>query len=271
MVEKDKLLIWQQNINKSPTCQHDLLSGDILMKENIDILALQELAISFNNMSIVAKDWMPIYPSTHGSSLDNTRSLLLVRSQISMDSWTQLNFPSGDVTAIQFTGIWGKLMLFNIYNDSKHNNTIRLLTKYYRDNQSNIGYNASGNVHTIWVGDFNRHHPYWDNPGDNRLFTREATIAAELLIEAVAENGLELALTRGIPTCCHNATKCWSRLDQVFVSEHSIGMVTACITLPEHRGINTDHLPILMELNLAMSILEDNPIPNFREVDWDEF
>jgi len=53
MVEKDKLLIWQQNVNKLPTCQHDLLSGDILTKENIEILALQELAISFNNMSIV--------------------------------------------------------------------------------------------------------------------------------------------------------------------------------------------------------------------------
>ena len=128
-------------------------------------------------------------------------------------------------------------MLFNIYNDGKHNNTIRLLTKYHRDNQSNIGYNASGNVHTIWVGDFNRHHPYWDDLGDDRLFTREATTAAELLIEAVAKNGLELALPWGILTHCHNATKRWSRLDQVFVLEHSIGMVTACNTLPEHRGI----------------------------------
>jgi len=66
-----------------------------------------------------------------------------------MDSWTQLDFPSGDVTAIQITSVWGKLMLFNIYNDGKHNNTIRLLMKYHRDNQSNIGYNASGNAHMI--------------------------------------------------------------------------------------------------------------------------
>ena len=121
------------------------------------------------------------------------------------------------------------------------------------------------------MGDFNRHHLYWDDLGDDRLFTREAITAAELLIKAVAENGLELALPWGVLTHCHNATKCWSRLDQVFVSEHSMGMVTACNTLPEHRGINTDHLPILTELNLAMSILEDNPILNFREVDWDEF
>ena len=48
-------------------------------------------------------------------------------------------------------------------------------------------------------------------------------------------------------------------------------MVTACDALPHHRGINMDHLPILMELDLAVNILEDEPIPNFREVDWDDF
>jgi len=271
MAVKDNLLIWQQNVNKSPTCQHDLLSGNKLTKENIDILALQEPAINFNNLSIAAKDWTTIYPTTHGSSPGNTRSLILIRSQISTDSWTQLDFPSGDVTVIQITGAWGKLTLFNIYNDGKHNNTIRLLTKYHKDNQANIGFNTSGNAHTVWVGDFNRHHPYWDDPGDDRLFTREATIAAELLIEAVAEIGLKLALPRGLPTHHHSATKRWSRLDQVFISEHSVSMVTACNTLPDHRGINTDHLPILTELNLATDILEVNPIPNFREVDWDEF
>ena len=271
MVVKDKLLIWQQNVNKSPTCQHDLLSGNKLTKENIDILALQEPAINFNNLSIAAKDWTSIYPSTHDSSPGNTRSLILIRSQFSTDSWTQLDFPSGDVTVIQITGAWGKLTLFNIYNDGMHGNTIRLLTKYHRDNRANIESTTNGNAHTLWVGDFNRHHPYWDDPGDDRLFTREATLAAELLIDAVADTGLELALPQGLPTHCHSATKRWSRLDQVFISEHSVSMITSCNTLPDHRGINTDHLPILTELNLAMDTLEVDPIPNFREVDWDKF
>jgi len=53
---KDILLIWQQNVNKLPTCQHDLLSGNKLTKENIDILAIQEPVINFNNMSIAAKE-----------------------------------------------------------------------------------------------------------------------------------------------------------------------------------------------------------------------
>lgn len=61
------------------------------------------------------------------------------------------------------------------------------------------------------------------------------------------------------------------RLDQVFISEHSVNMVNTCNTLVEHRGINTDHLPILTELDLETDIHDPDPFPNFREVDWEGF
>jgi hypothetical protein len=73
------------------------------------------------------------------------------------------------------------------------------------------------------------------------------------------------------PTHLHNVSKKWSRLDQVFLSEHSGNLLIACDTLTEHRGINTDHLPIRTELSLKVSINEEEPTLNFREVDWDEF
>jgi len=95
--------------------------------------------------------------------------------------------------------------------------------------------------------------------------------AAEPLIEAVANAGLELALPRGIPTHCHSVTKCWSRLDHVFISEESLGVLIACNALTDHRGINTDHIPILTELNLGVATNVAKPIPNFKDVDWDEF
>jgi hypothetical protein len=85
MAVKDQLKIWQQNLNKSPTCQYDLLSSSKLIKMNIDIVALQEPAINHNNLSIVAKDWITIYPSTHGSKPKSTRALLLIWVQISTD------------------------------------------------------------------------------------------------------------------------------------------------------------------------------------------
>ena len=126
-------------------------------------------------------------------------------------------------------------------------------------------------ANVIWLGDFNRHHPLWDDPNDKRLFTPEAMGAAEVLIEAIADIGLELALPSGTPTHQHNVTKCWSRLDQVFLSEHSDHMLISCNTRTDLRGILTDHLLILTLLDLLVEPAAETPYPNFREVDWEEF
>jgi hypothetical protein len=130
MVVKDKLKIWQQNLNKSPFCQYNLLSSNKLIKMNIDIVALQELAINHNNLSIAAKDWITVYPSMYSSKPKSTRVLTLIHVQISIEDWNQLEFPSEDVTVVQLSGSWGKLTIFNIYNEGMSNNTINLLTNY---------------------------------------------------------------------------------------------------------------------------------------------
>jgi endonuclease/exonuclease/phosphatase family metal-dependent hydrolase len=113
------------------------------------------------------------------------------------------------------------------------------------------------------VGDFNRHHLYWDDPNDTRLFTREVTSAAEKLIEVIADVGLDLALPSGIPMHRHNITKKWSRLDQVFISDHLENLLALCNMQPDHWGINTDHLPILMTLDINITTEELAEIPNF--------
>ena len=126
-------------------------------------------------------------------------------------------------------------------------------------------------MHTIWLGDFNRHHPIWDSPDDHRLFTNVALEAVEKLIGAVADAGLEMVLPSGTPTHKHSITKHWSRLDQVFLSDHSSNLLTICNTQPETRGINMDHLPILTELNLEVATAEQKSTYNFRDVNWEEF
>ncbi len=42
----DKLSIWQQNVNKSLTCQHNIISNKRLVTKGINIIALQEPALS---------------------------------------------------------------------------------------------------------------------------------------------------------------------------------------------------------------------------------
>ena len=126
-------------------------------------------------------------------------------------------------------------------------------------------------AHTLWVGDFNRHHPYWDDPNDTRLFTNDALRAAEYLIEAITSLGLELALPSGILTHLHNVTKKWTRLDQVFISEHSTDLVEACDTESRFRSTKMDHLPMVTKLNLEFPTAQPTVFCNFHEVDWGEF
>ena len=271
MAIEDKMKIWQQNVNKSPTCQHNLISSGELTNLGINIVALQEPAINAFDQTVVTKSWISVYPTIHNSDPGKTRSVILIRAELSTDTWNQLDFPSGDVTVVQFNGPWGKLNLFNIYNDGTNNDTVKLLTKFHKDNRATLEGENANNTHTIWVGDFNRHHPYWDDPKDMRLFTNEAIKAAELLIEAVAEAGLEMALPGKIPTHCHNVTKRWSRLDQVFLSEHSDNLLITCDTFTDQRGVNTDHLPIVTELSLAINTFTESPFPNFWNVDWPAF
>ena len=104
---KRQIAIWQQNINKSRTCQHDLISSGKLSEKGIDIVALQEPAINVFNKTIASREWKVIYPSTHAKDPGKTRTLLLVRDDLLTDGWEQLEFMSGDVTAIKLQGEWG--------------------------------------------------------------------------------------------------------------------------------------------------------------------
>jgi Endonuclease-reverse transcriptase len=219
----------------------------------------------------VSRDWIALYPTTHKKNPDKSRSVILLRATLCTDNWTQLDFPSSDVTAVQLMGTWRKLTIFNIYNDCNHDHTINALSKFLHKHTDFLEKATQGSAHVVWLGDFNRHHLHWDNHDDTRLFTKDATKAAETLIAATAEAGLELALPGGIPMHIHNVTKMWTRLDHVFISEHSMDLVTVCDTLTSKRGINSDHLPILTKLNLATEIMEESTSRNFRDVDWEEF
>ena len=202
-----KLSIWQQNVNKSPSCQHDIISNIHLTTLGINLIALQEPALSGSGITIAVRDWITIYPTNHTNNPLKTRSITLIKASVNSDSWSQLNFPSSDVTVTQITGNWGKITVFNIYNNGESEETVRQLMEYHSNNRASLERTPQGEAHIIWLGDFNRHHPYWDNPEDSRLFTNKATKAAEKLIEAVADAGLELALLSRIPTHEHSATK----------------------------------------------------------------
>ena len=265
------LKIWQQNVNKSRICQHDLISSARLTEKHIDIIALQEPAISDLAVTIATRDWRVVYPSTHTKDPSKTRTVILICADILTNNWTQIDFESGDVTVIKLTGTWGSLLLLNIYNDCEHDLTIEQVKQFQRciDDDQQVRYNDE--AHTIWLGDFNRHHPYWDNTSDTRLFTKGAINKAEKLISAVADAGLELALPPKIPTHKHNVSKKWTRLDHVFLSDHSLDALISCETITNDLSPNTDHLPIVTNLDLIIARAPAKQISNFKNVDWATF
>jgi hypothetical protein len=136
--ERKALAIWQQNLNKSPSGQHALISSGRLAKHNIDIIALQEPAVNFLNKTIASRDWIPIYPTTHDKAPEKTRTIILIRGDVLTESWEQLDFPSGDVTVLHIKEVWGTMTLFNIYNDCEHDVTLEALTAYHRQHTQSI-------------------------------------------------------------------------------------------------------------------------------------
>jgi len=263
--------IWQQNVNKSRISQHNLISSNYLVSKQVSIIALQEPAIDNDSFTLASREWVAIYPTLHRKPNMSTRAVTLIRTSLNLDMWEQIDFPSADVVVIQLHGEWGKVTIANVYNDCNNDDTIRLLTEFHIRNQAAVYQANIGTAHVLWVGDFNRHHPYWDDPRNDRLFTNEATAAAEKLIEAIADAGLDLVLPSGTPTHRHNVSKLWSRLDQVFISDHSENILVSCDTQPDHWGLNMDHLPILMVLDMKAEISENTEISNFRDVDWEAF
>ena len=76
----DKLSIWQQNVNKSPACQHNIISNKHLIMKGISIIALQEPALSEGRLTIALRDWITIYPSNHANNPLKTRSIMFIRA-----------------------------------------------------------------------------------------------------------------------------------------------------------------------------------------------
>jgi exonuclease III len=269
--DNNNIKIWQQNVNKSRICQHDLISSMRLIKKQIDIIALQELAISDFAVTITSRDWRVIYPLTYTKEPSKTRSVILIRADIHTNNWSQEDFDSGDITVIKLKGEWGALMLFNVYNNCKHDRTIDKIKNYQRTSDNHVSTHHNEETHTIWLGNFNWHHLYWDDVSDIRLFTKEVLDKAEKLISAVADTGLDFALPPKIPTHKHNVSKKWSRLDHVFLSEHLQDALISCEVLPDDLRVNTDHLPIVTNLDFSLTKAPAKKIANFQDVNWDKF
>lgn len=263
-----RLRIWQQNINKSKKAHMDLINSNV--HKEWDVLLLQEPYIDIFGNSKGNPMWTVLYPADKGTSNKVVRSVIMVKGAMKSDTYEEIKVPgSNDITAIQISGAYGRLAIFNIYNDGKHSDTLRLLDRYIGQNKGKICTKIDD--YMIWAGDFNRHHPLWDEERNAHLFTRKALDDAQVLIEMVAEHNMIMALPKDLPTLEAMNTKNWTRPDNVWASENLEERLVTCTTEPRLRGPGTDHVPILTVLELPVEMTVPKPSRNFRMTDWHAF
>ena len=266
---KTSLQIWQENLNKSATAQHCILSGPFTAKE-WDVVAIQEPVIDTLGNTKATPDWNVIYPTARYTQQDRIRAVTLVNKRLNTNNWRQIPFPSADVVIVQFSGPLGLVTLFNIYDDCKNRTTIPLLTTFLSRELNAI--RPRPQDHMIWVGDFNAHHPLWEEERNAHLCEpAEAQEVSQRLLELIADYDMQMALPKDRPTLQSTSTGNWTRPDNVFCTDHTLNLITLCDTKPRRRPPCTDHVPILTVIELEIPSTAHIATRNFKGVDWEEF
>ncbi|KAJ8456811.1 hypothetical protein ONZ45_g18570 [Pleurotus djamor] len=236
------------------------------LHDEFDVILIQEPYIDFQGLSRANRRWKILYP-TKLSDDQMCRSLILVNDRISTDDYEQVSIPNtGDVTAVKISCNLGDLHIFNVYNDGHHNRALEIL----RSETDKI-HDDEPDPMIMWAGDFNRHHELWDDEKDRRLFTQQARLLAQPLVDMIGDFAMEMVLEKGIPTLRHKAWKTYLRVDNVFVSEELTDRILVCETKPNDTPISADHYPIDTIIDLTASLSKERRTRNFRKVDWKVF
>jgi ribonuclease HI len=263
-----KIRILQINLNKSERAHLDIINENI--SKRYDVILIQEPHTTTFNAIRTPTNFRPVFPSNRFTDDSQIRSVIWVNKHLETKSWKIIDIRNtSDITAIQLTGTYGKVTIFNIYNDCTHSRTEDTLRNFLTNNRHSL--TDGDDTHMIWAGDFNRHHPLWDDDRDVHLFTRQALREAEGLIELMADYGMEMALPKGIPTLQHMRTKRYSRPDNVLCTAALRPFVINCEVNAQIRPTSTDHFPINTNINLPQARIPPDPTFNFRTTDWDEF
>jgi hypothetical protein len=269
-----QLKIWQQNCRKSLVNQ--LHMSNSLRTSEFDLCLIQEPYIDFLNNTQAPRGWRVIYPPTRYKNGPPTRSVILISPTIATANWTDLYIDSPDVTAIQIWGDFGTLRIFNVYNACEHNNSIDIVKEWYR-NPEHVTSPPSTcpaprtPIHDIWAGDFNRHHPLWDDDRNHHLFTTNALNLAQPLLDLAADHNMLMPLPKGIPTLEHSNSGNWTRLDNIFASPSISEAFTRCNTEPGMRPPKADHLPIISSITLPLTTSAPPARMDWIAVDWEQF
>ena len=265
----NRLRILQININKSQKAHLDLINGALGKKW--DLILIQEPYLTFLGHIQTPNGFVSIFLQDHLARPDDiVRLVIWVNSELSSNSWKAMNISgNNDLTAIQLKRGNRKMTIINIYNACTHSRTLTWLWQFMQEEHLNTG--EGNNNHILWCGDFNRHHPLWDDKADKHLFTPQAIREANILIGMIADKGLETALPRGILTLKHMVTNLHSRPDNVWCSLDFIPLIICCNVDSYLQPLCTDHYPIITIIDIPQERNKLKISFNYRKTDWAAF
>ena len=215
-------------------------------------------------------NFRPVFLISRDTKDDPICSIIWVNRSLDTSMWTALDIPNNnDISAIQINNTSGVFSIFNIYNDCTHSRNKTALNNYITNNCNKIL--ASPNHKMIWAGNFNRHHPLWDNDNDLHLFTQPALTKANKLIDLLASYDMHMALQKGPPMLKHMVTKQYSRPDNVFVTNSLTELIIICKVVLALQPSSTDHFLIITNIQLAQQLAMFPPFFNFKDLDWTVF
>ncbi|KAJ3846213.1 hypothetical protein EV368DRAFT_53089, partial [Lentinula lateritia] len=121
------------NLHKSKTATFDQINepeNTNALSKTHDFICIQEPWTDRVGNARKGLRWHIVYSSSRLSMESGVllQSIILINRKISSNVWRQIDIPgTNDITAILLTGSFGKLAIFNIYNDGKHSLTLTIL------------------------------------------------------------------------------------------------------------------------------------------------
>ncbi|KNZ72297.1 hypothetical protein J132_04091 [Termitomyces sp. J132] len=189
-------------------------------------------------------------------------SVLLINTNISTDAYSQLTIHSTDISAICFSGKFGFLSVFNMYNNCTHNMVLNDLSTYL-STSLHIAQPTPGN-HMLWLGDFNRHHSLWESANNCHLNSPKDFV--QPLLDMLMAYNMELALPPELPTF-QSAGDRWTWPDNVWHTHSDVDPIISCDIVPSLCPSLADHLPIVTEVELPVPCTSSPPSKDFCQVD----
>ena len=198
---------------------------------------------------------------------------MLVNRNISTNNWDEINIISSDVMGVRLHGGFGTIDIVNVYNNCTNNNSLKVVERYMRGrgDKSRARNRLRGREGVVWLGDFNRHHPLWDEERNAHLFTKAALEATQPLLVMISNYDMHMVLAKDIPTLEACSTKNHTRVDNVFCSEELLDRFISCDTYLQWRPQKTDHMPIISIMDIKPERTTHVEKFNYKLTDWPTF